>query len=63
MAEREESDQYDQYYIDLSDKGKGTIYSMDRHGNTRLFAKDFITFLIKFFNSFSEYQEDSELSD
>lgn len=63
IARIEGPDQCDQYYIDLSDKGKGRIYSIDRSGSSRLFSKDFVGFLTKFFDSFSMHQEDESSSD
>lgn len=41
-------------YIDVSDtrQGRGRIYSIDRLGNSRLFARDFTEFLTKFCESF-----------
>ncbi|MGI2299142.1 SMI1/KNR4 family protein [Candidatus Cardinium hertigii] len=47
----------EQYYIDLSDKGRGRIYSINRIGNSKIFAKNFQEFLKKFLDSFKEYEE------
>lgn len=63
IAEIEVSDQSNQYYIDLSVEGKGQIFSMDRMGNSRLFASDFKVFLIKFFESFKFDLKNSSDSD
>lgn len=58
-----EIDESDQYYIDLSDKGKGRIYSIDRDGKSRIFSENFVEFLVKFFESFDESQNNSTSSD
>lgn len=44
-----EIDEGDQYYINLSNNGRGCIYSMDMYGTSKLFAENFLIFLDKFF--------------
>ncbi|WP_250237726.1 SMI1/KNR4 family protein [Cardinium endosymbiont of Oedothorax gibbosus] len=65
-----EIDQGDQYYIKYKKNKKWLIYSMDRYGKSKIFAKNFLEFLDKFFEAYeikteegdSEEEEYSELT-
>ena len=50
----------DQYYIDLSSQGQGRIYSIDREGDSRYFARNFVDFLQRFVESFENRQKNEE---
>lgn len=62
-------DQGDEYYINLSRKKKKNIYSIRPNGESKLFAKDFLEFLEKFFEAYERkyeeeaYQEENYESD
>ncbi|WP_162789913.1 SMI1/KNR4 family protein [Cardinium endosymbiont of Sogatella furcifera] len=51
-------DQGDEYYINLSGKKKENIYSISPDGKSKLFAKDFLEFLDKFFESYERKFEE-----
>jgi len=51
-------DQGDEYYINLSRKNKFNIYSMSLDGKSKIFAKDFLEFLDKFFEAYERKSEE-----
>lgn len=52
-------DQGDKYYIDLSRDMKGYIYSMSSEGKSKIFAKGFLDFLKKLFESYKDKKEEN----
>lgn len=53
-------DQEDQYYFNLASKNKNYIYSLNHEGRTKIYAKNFLDFLDKFFESFQRKDEERE---